>query len=122
MNSQRAILLFAHGSRNPAWAREFEVLRDEVKKTAPQVLVELCYLELCAPDFANGVAALTARGATMIEVVPVFFAPGKHTMEDLPALVRDAEQAHPAVRFSTRATLLEDGPMRAAIARAVVAA
>jgi sirohydrochlorin cobaltochelatase len=122
MNPQRAILLFAHGSRNPAWAREFEILRDEVKKTAPQVLVELCYLELCAPDFAAGVQALTARGAMHIEVVPVFFAPGKHTVEDLPALVAEAQKTHPSVRFSTRETLLEDALMRAAIARAVVGA
>jgi sirohydrochlorin cobaltochelatase len=120
MNSQRAILLFAHGSRNPAWAREFEILRDEVKKTAPQVLVELCYLELCAPDFAAGVDALTARGAMQIEVVPVFFAPGKHTVEDLPTLVAEAQISHPAVSFTMRETLLEDALMRAAIARAVV--
>jgi sirohydrochlorin cobaltochelatase len=116
----QGILLFAHGSRNPAWAHEFEVLRDEVKKTAPQVLIELCYLELCAPDFAAGVNALTARGAQAIEVVPVFFAPGKHTVEDLPALVSEAQKAHPHVRFSTRPTLLEDTRMRAAIARAVI--
>ncbi len=117
---KNAILLFAHGSRNPAWAREFETLRDEVRSAAPQALVELCYLELCTPDFAAGVHALTARGAQDIEVVPIFFAPGKHTVEDLPALVSEAQIAHPGVRFTTRATLLEDGPMREAIARAVV--
>jgi sirohydrochlorin cobaltochelatase len=117
---KKGILLFAHGSRNPAWAREFEILRDEITKTAPQVCVELCYLELCLPDFAAGVNALVTHGAVEIEVVPIFLAPGKHTMEDLPLLIAAAQSVHPRARFTTRATLLEDNAMRAAIARAVV--
>jgi sirohydrochlorin cobaltochelatase len=120
-NTKQGILLFAHGSRNPAWAREFETLRDAVKKSAPQTLVELCYLELCEPGFAAGVDALVAAGAEHIEVVPIFLAPGKHTMEDLPALIEIAQRAHADVTFNARATLLEDEVMRAAIARAVTA-
>jgi sirohydrochlorin cobaltochelatase len=116
---KQGILLFAHGSRNPAWACEFETLRDEVKISAPQTLVELCYLELCEPGFDSGVDALVASGATHIEVVPIFLAPGKHTMEDLPALIEVAQRAHANITFRSRATLLEDDLMRAAIARAV---
>jgi sirohydrochlorin cobaltochelatase len=117
---KNGILLFAHGSRNPAWAREFETLRDEIKVAAPHALVALCYLELCAPDFAAGVNALIAQGATQIEIVPIFLAPGKHTQEDLPALMEAAQGTHPSVTFATRDTLLQDEAMRAAIARAVV--
>lgn len=116
---KNGILLFAHGSRNPAWAREFETLRDEVKKSATHALVELCYLELCEPGFSAGVNALVSSGATEIEIVPIFLAPGKHTMEDLPALIEVAQQAHANITFKARATLLEDELMRAAIARAV---
>ena len=116
----RGLLLFAHGSRNPAWAREFETLRDEIKRLAPERVVELCYLELCTPDFAAGVQALVAKGAGEIEVVPIFFAPGKHTVEDLPALIAAAQAQHPELRFACRATLLEDAPMRAAIAKAAL--
>ena len=117
---KNALLLFAHGSRNPAWAREFETLRDEIKRLAPERMVALCYLELCEPNFAEGAQALIAQGATDIEVVPLFFAPGKHTVEDLPALVAEANAAHPQLRFVTRATLLEDAHMRAAIANAAL--
>jgi sirohydrochlorin cobaltochelatase len=116
----RGLLLFAHGSRNPAWVRTFERLRDEVRVLAPHRAIALCYLELCEPDFASGVASLIARGVTDIEVCPVFLAPGKHTLEDLPALVAQARAAHPNVTFTSRAALLEDDTMRAAIARAVL--
>ncbi len=116
----RGLLLFAHGSRNPAWAREFETLRDEIKRLAPERLVALCYLELCTPDFATGVQALVGQGASEIEVVPIFFAPGKHTVEDLPALIGVAQAQHPQLSLTLRATLLEDGPMRSAIARATI--
>jgi sirohydrochlorin cobaltochelatase len=110
-HAQRGILLFAHGSRNPAWAAHFERLRDEVRKSAPQV--SLCYLELCAPDFAAGVAHLIGAGCTEIKVIPIFLAPGKHTEQDLPELVVEAQRVHAGVRFEVEPTLLESGAMLA---------
>ncbi len=109
INAMRGILLFAHGSRNPAWAAHFERLRDEVRKSAPQV--SLCYLELCAPDFAVGVADLVGAGCVEIKVIPIFLAPGKHTEQDLPELVDEAQRVHPTVKFTVEQTLLESEGM-----------
>ncbi len=117
----QGILLFAHGSRNPAWAAHFERLRETVAQSAPKVQIGLCYLELCTPDFAEGVAALVGTGVTDIRVVPVFLAPGKHTEVDLPELVSIAANAHPQVRLQVSATLLEDAAMVKMIATAVAA-
>jgi sirohydrochlorin cobaltochelatase len=117
----KGLLLFAHGSRNPAWATHFETLRARVAQAAPEQRVGLCYLELCEPDFAAGVNALAELGVTDIEVAPVFLAPGKHTMEDLPALIAAAKRAHPSLRITSKLTLLEDEAMLNAIARAAVA-
>ncbi len=116
---KQGLLLFAHGSRNPAWARTFEAFASKVAQRAPNVPVTLCYLELCAPDFAAGVSALLTQGCTTIRVVPVFLAPGKHTEEDLPALIAQAQAAHPGVAFTHTPTLLESAPFMDALATAI---
>jgi sirohydrochlorin cobaltochelatase len=113
------LLLFAHGSRNPAWADYFEKFSQKVAQCTPETPVTLCYLELCAPDFAAGVQALRAQACDTIRIVPVFLAPGKHTQEDLPALIAEAQRANPGVVFTHTPTLLESPPFMDALATAI---
>lgn len=46
----RAVLLLAHGSRDPAWKAPFERLREKVAARAPGTPVEDAHLEHTAPD------------------------------------------------------------------------
>ena len=53
----RAMILFAHGARDPAWATPFERLRQLIRDILPDATVSLAFLELianhrptCGPD------------------------------------------------------------------------
>ena len=97
---REAVLLFAHGSRDAAWARPFERLRALI--AAQGVAVELAYLERMTPDLAGAAGALAAQGCSAAVVVPVFLGQGSHVREDLPALVEAARREHPERRAAPR--------------------
>ena len=83
-----AVILFAHGSRDPEWARPFEKIRDAVSRCGLEV--RLAFLELMQPSLAEALRDLEANGAESIRVVPVFLGYGGHIKKDLPALVAAA--------------------------------
>ena len=111
-----AILLFAHGARDPEWALPFERLRTAVKKRLPGVWIELAYLELMQPDLARAVDGLADAGAKQIDIVPAFMAQGAHLKRDLPALIAAAQARHPQLVFKLRPALGESQPVLDAMA------
>jgi sirohydrochlorin cobaltochelatase len=115
----RGIVLFAHGSRDPAWARPFEEIAARVAKKFP---VRLAYLELMRPTLAEAVASLASAGAQSIRVVPLFLGPGAHVSEDLPRLVSSAQAAHPRIAIAVGKPLGEQPEVIAALADAISAA
>ncbi|HEY4375047.1 MAG TPA: CbiX/SirB N-terminal domain-containing protein [Burkholderiales bacterium] len=96
----QAIILFAHGARDPEWAQPFERLRDALRARSPGAVVELAYLELMQPDLATAVDALAARGVTAISVAPVFMAQGGHLKRDLPQRVEAVRAKHAGLRIT----------------------
>jgi sirohydrochlorin cobaltochelatase len=95
----KGIVLLAHGSRDPQWTVSFEQVRAAVERRLPQCATALAYLEQSVPDFATAVDQLVARGATLIEVVPLFLGAGGHVRNDVPQLVERAMAQHTQVRF-----------------------
>ncbi len=110
-----ATLLFAHGSRDPAWALPFEAMRARVAAARPDAPCELAFLELMQPDFAAACAVLAAQGARTVRVLPVFLAAGKHLRVDLPELVLQAQAAHPAMQFEVLPPAGESAALQNAI-------
>jgi len=84
---KEGLVLFAHGSRDPEWARPFERIAARLRDKLPAAAVGLAFLEH-GPSLEEVVAALVAKGAGSIRVVPVFL--GGHVKEDLPRLVAAA--------------------------------
>jgi sirohydrochlorin cobaltochelatase len=95
----KGIVLLAHGSRDPQWTAPFEQVRIAVERRLPECATALAFLEHSEPDFATAVDQLVARGATFIEVVPLFLGPGGHVRNDVPQLVEHAKARHTQVRF-----------------------
>ena len=110
-----ALLLFAHGSGDPAWAEPFERIRDSVQQSRPGMPVALAYLERMTPSFSEGVAQLVASGATEVTVAPLFLAPGGHVKNDLPRLAEAASRQH-GVAIRVLSSLGESSAMIEAIA------
>lgn len=99
MRERSALVLFAHGSRDPEWVRPFEALRESVRLQAPDIAVELAYLESAAPDLDLCVRTLAAGGVTAIRVLPLFLALGKHLRTDIPALAGRIQIDYPDLRI-----------------------
>lgn len=114
---QRGVVLFGHGSRNPAWSEPFQLLREEIERQQPGVPVELGFLELMAPNLPDAIGRLAAAGVKEVTVVPVFISAGSHVREDLPRLIAEAEQHYPELRISVVPALGEAPEMLAAMAR-----
>jgi sirohydrochlorin cobaltochelatase len=118
---KEGILLFAHGSRDPEWARPFERISKELSRKLPQAVVCTAYLELMRPSFDEAVAALAAAGVDSIRIVPLFLGPGGHVKEDLPRLVERAAAARPALEIRLEAPIGEQAAVIEAIAAAIAA-
>lgn len=92
-----AIVLFAHGSRDPQWRIPIEAVARQIRVRQPDAQVCCAYLELCAPSLPEAAREMAAAGARRIKVFPLFFGVGKHAREDLPLLVEEIRAAHPDV-------------------------
>jgi sirohydrochlorin cobaltochelatase len=98
-----AIILFAHGAREPEWALPFERLRDRLR--ASGMRVELAYLGSMRPPLEEAVAALARDGAARVTIVPMFLAQGGHLKQDLPRMVADIRAMHPKLQLTVTPAL-----------------
>ncbi|PPE70874.1 CbiX/SirB N-terminal domain-containing protein [Caldimonas thermodepolymerans] len=112
------ILLFAHGARDPQWARPFEATAERLRALAPQAAVELAFLEFMAPDLAQAGDRLAAAGCSVVSVVPLFLGAGGHVRKDLPALLAQLAGRHPQVRWQLTPAVGETAALIDAMARA----
>lgn len=96
----KAILLIDHGSRRAEANAMLERMAELVRAEAgPDVVVRAAHMELAPPTIAEAFGACVEAGATEIVAHPYMLAPGRHAMEDIPALVEQAARAHPGVRW-----------------------
>jgi len=107
-NAQRAIVLFAHGSRDPLWHRPIQAVADAIALRAPATPVACAYLELSTPDLHTTCAELISQGAKALTIVPMFLGVGKHAREDLPALMTQMRQHWPDVDFQLQTAVGEN--------------
>ena len=95
------ILLFAHGARDPEWARPFERILALLERRAPTTPIELAFLESMHPTLDEAMHALGNRGAERVTIVPLFMAQGNHLRKDLPEIVRRACESNPGLSVRT---------------------
>ncbi len=117
-----ALVLFAHGSRDPAWAEPFKAIQALIRAQAPGLRSELAFLELMQPSIGDCVATLAAEGLEELSIVPLFLAAGRHLREDLPALIKPIQAAHPGLTISILPPIGEMPDIQAAIARVALPA
>lgn len=108
-----AILLFAHGAREPEWARPFEEVRDRLRVQG--LRVELAYLEIMKPTLEEAVNALAAEGAMNVTVVPLFLARGKHLKRELPKMIDAVRRNHAGMELRITPALGEEPEILSAI-------
>jgi len=92
---KKAIVLFAHGSRDPLWRKPMEAVADRIRATSTQANVACAYLELSTPDLPTVIKELLSTGVSSVSIVPMFLGIGKHAREDLPSLVEQLRTEYP---------------------------
>ena len=115
-----ALVLFAHGARDPEWANPLRRVQAAIRERAGGVPVELAFLELMAPTLPECVAALVASGAANILVMPMFIAQGGHLKRDVPEMLALLRSTHPEVRFSLAGAIGENEIVVQAMAEAAL--
>lgn len=115
-----AIILFAHGARDPEWAAPLRRVQAAIRQQAGEVPVELAFLEFMAPTLPECAAALVAGGAENILVVPMFIAQGGHLKRDVPEMLARLRSTHPQARFSLSGAIGEEAVVIRAMADAAL--
>jgi len=114
---KRAIVLFAHGARDPLWAEPFEQLAQRLRALQPTTEVRLAFLELMSPSLPDCVANLAAQGIQHIAVVPAFMSRGAHLRRDLPAIIDGLRTQHVGIEIAVTDALGESPEVLDAMAR-----
>ncbi|MBC3868978.1 sirohydrochlorin chelatase [Undibacterium oligocarboniphilum] len=105
---QSALILFAHGARDPRWAHPFERLREMTQHNAGGAIVRLAFLEFMTPSLPELVAQLVADGVSTISIVPVFLGQGGHVLRDLPLMLERLRTDFPAIQIQQVQAVGED--------------
>ncbi len=113
----RAIILFAHGARDPQWAQPFEKIRARMQQQLPDTNITLAFLELMQPGLADTVKNLAQQQFTQITLVPLFMAQGGHLKKDLPLLLDDIRRDNPKLSISVTPPIGESEDILALIAQ-----
>ncbi|WP_280150384.1 CbiX/SirB N-terminal domain-containing protein [Piscinibacter sp. XHJ-5] len=118
---KQGLLLFAHGARDSRWALPFEDIAERIRARAPNLPVELAFLEFMRPDLLEGGRRLAAAQCERVDVVPLFLGAGGHVRKDIPELLIQLESAHPAVHWELRPAIGEVDSVVEAMAMAALA-
>ena len=119
-STRPAIVLFAHGSRDPLWRAPIEAVAERIRTLAPGAAVACAYLEYTEPTLETVVAQLAGSGATAIAVWPMFLGTGRHARDDLQRLVDALRAQHPGIDFTLQAAIAEHPDVLHAMAAAAL--
>ena len=117
---EHGVVLFAHGSRDPAWRAPIEAVAERMRAIDPHTPVLCAYLELMAPDLATAVHELHTAGARDITVWPMFLGVGRHVRDDLPRLVEELRARFADTRFALQPAIAEHAEVLDSMARAAL--
>lgn len=116
MTPKKALVLFAHGARDPRWAQPFLKMQAIAQARVPDTVVELAFLELMEPRLPAVVSQLVDSGCTEISVVPVFLGQGGHVLRDLPPMIESLQAQFPSLEMRVSDAVGESPEVLGAIA------
>ncbi|MGH3578934.1 MAG: sirohydrochlorin chelatase, partial [Mycobacterium sp.] len=94
------LLLIGHGSRSELGVDQCRQLAREVERLAPQLAVELGFIELARPDLPSAIDALVSRGCRNVIGVPLVLLGAGHLKLDGPAALSRGRLDHPGTTFA----------------------
>ena len=111
-----AIILLAHGARDARWGGPFWSVAERVRAAAPDLAVELAYLDHLPPSLEEAVRKLVDEGVRSVRVVPLFFGRGGHLREDVPRKVAAIAAGLPGIAIDITLPAGDDDAVQDALA------
>lgn len=115
-----ALILFAHGARDPEWANPMRRVQAAIRLRMTTAPVELAFLEFISPTLPECAAQLIAQGADNIVVLPMFIARGGHLKKETPEMMEMLRSTYPNVEFSLGDAIGENEAVVQAMAAAAL--
>ncbi|MFD6150794.1 sirohydrochlorin chelatase [Streptomyces sp. NPDC060243] len=110
--SRPALLVVAHGSRDPRHAATVRELVARVERLRPGLAVETAFLDFVEPSVPEALARLAAAGAREVVALPLLLTRAFHAKSDIPAVLDAASRALPGRRVRVRlARVLGPSPL-----------
>ena len=120
-SDKTAIVLFAHGARDPEWALPFRKIQRALETRSTGTPIELAFLELMSPSLNQAVEKLAAHAVERITLVPLFMAQGGHLKHDLPLLLDRVRAENPGVSLRVTPAIGDVDPLLTVIAEWIAA-
>jgi len=117
------MILFAHGARDPEWARPVQAVARRLRERFPDRIIEVAFLEFMSPTLSESVAQVVASEScptdARIHILPFFIAQGGHLRKELPEMLEALRQAHHGRVFNLLPPLGELPAVQAAMAESI---
>lgn len=97
--SKTALILYAHGARDPDWASPLHRVKAAICALSPEMRVEVAFLEIMQPRLEACAASLADEGYSKIIILPMFIAQGGHIKKDTPVILDALRLSYPQVSF-----------------------
>jgi sirohydrochlorin ferrochelatase len=92
------VIVFAHGSRIESANEAVRSVAADLARATGHPHVLAAFLELGEPSLETAASRLAEEGMKRIVILPYFLTLGLHMDRDLPRIVGQINQAHPAVQ------------------------
>ncbi len=119
---KKTLILFAHGARDPQWARPVQAVAQRLTTENPDLPVVIAFLEFMTPSLPEAIDAIVRQSggvSQQIDILPFFIAQGGHLREEVPAMLAEIRGQHPQLELRLLPPLGELPSVQDAIAIAI---
>lgn len=119
---QKALILFAHGARDPEWARPVQALAQRLQLLNPDLIIGTAFLEFMQPTLSGAIARTVDQvggDALQLDILPFFVAQGGHLRHDVPPMLEQIQSEHSNLQLRLLPPLGELPSVQDAMAAAV---
>ena len=99
--NKKGLILIDHGSKIPEANKLLEDIAIELRND-PRCqfeVVEHCHMELSPPTLEDAYLKCVKEGVNEVIVHPYFLVPGRHSMSDIPNMVKVTGKNYPNVKY-----------------------
>ncbi len=107
--TRTALVLLAHGSKDPRWREPFERIYLQIRRESDSA--KLAYMEFVGPTLMDVAGECVREGKNCLRVLPLFMASGAHLATDVPNLVREVRERYPELQMEVLPPIGEDPRM-----------